>query len=515
MNPVIPLIEMRGITKRFPAVVANDRIDLQVRAGEILALLGENSAGKTTLMKILYGLYRPDAGAIYVAGQCTTLRGPRDATRAGIGMVFQHFPLIPSLRVVENIALAAAQPHFLLRLTKIAAQLDALSARYRLPVDPQARVWQLSVGEQQRVEILKLLYRQARVLILDEPTAVLTPQEVEVLEKTLRQLAADGHAIILITHKLREVLRVAHRITVLRRGKVVVTVAAREITEDGLARLMMGRDTLPLRRRPVTEPGEVRLALTRLSAINDRGLPALKEVSLQIRCGEIVGIAGVAGNGQRELAEVIVGLRRPSGGQVCIAGEDVTNANPRAIINRGVSYIAEDRQEVGLALHASILDNVLLKSYRSAGLCWGPFLKRRAAQRQAEQQLAAMHLHVPGLDAPVSLLSGGNQQRLLLARELSGQPKVLIACQPTRGLDVGAVALVQNKLLAQRQQGCAILLISEDLDELLALSDRIAVICAGCIIAIVDRDEANRQAIGLLMAGEPPPRRNSAVETGS
>jgi general nucleoside transport system ATP-binding protein len=505
---------MRGITKRFPAVIANDHIDLQVHAGEIHALLGENSAGKTTLMKILYGVYQPDAGAIYIAGRRTDLRAPHDAMHAGIGMVFQHFRLIPSLRVVENIALAMAEPRLLLRLSLIAAQLNNLAARYGLQVDPQARVWQLSVGEQQRVEILKLLFRKARILIFDEPTAVLSPPEVEVLLDTLRVLAADGHAIILITHKLREALHIAQQITVLRRGRVVATVTPAEVSETDLARLIVGRDAQPARSRSATEPGEVCLAVTALSATNDRGLPAVREVSLAVRCGEIVGVAGVAGNGQRELAEVIMGLRPASAGRVWIAGEDLTNASPRTLLSRGVSYIPEDRRGVGLALRASILDNLLLKSYRNAGLGWGPFLKPRAAQREGEQRLSALPVHVPHLNAPASVLSGGNQQRLLLCRELSGQPTLLIACQPTRGLDVGAVASFHDLLLAQRQRGCAILLIAEDLDELFTLSDRIAVMHAGHIVAAVNRDEANRAAIGLLMAGEAAPGQASAAETG-
>jgi len=501
MRDPSPLTELRGITKRFPGIIACDRVDLPVYAGEIHALLGENGAGKTTLMHVLYGLHQPDAGEIWIDGQRRVVHSPKDAIRAGIGMVFQHFTLIPSLTVAANIALAASSSHVFLRRKWLAARVQELGEQYQLAVDPNSHVWQLSVGEQQRVEILKLLYRRARILILDEPTAVLTPKESEAFLQTMRKLAAAGHAVILITHKLAEALSVAHRITVLRHGRVVANPDPAEVTESDLARWMIGRDLPIPHTRASQAAAVVELSLTEVSVKNDRGWWALRRVSLDVRRGEILGIAGVAGNGQRELAEVIVGLRRAMAGTVRIRGADVTNANPEAIIRCGVSYVPEDRQGMRLVLSASILDNLLLKAYRLPPVARGPFLNYTQAATEARRLLSAFAMNVSRLDAHVSVLSGGHQQRLLLARELATHPTLLVACSPTRGLDVSAVETIHRLLLEQRQRGCAILLISEDLDELMTLADRIAVIHAGEIAGCFRAAETDATTLGLMMSG--------------
>jgi simple sugar transport system ATP-binding protein len=496
-----PIVELRGITKRFPGVLACDRVDLQVYSGEIHALLGENGAGKSTLMKILYGQYQPDAGKIWLDGMRTVMRSPKAAIRAGIGMVFQDFTLIPSLTVAENIVLATPRARVFMRCQALLAHIQELAGQYELPVDPDCPVWQLSIGEQQRVEILKLLHRRARLLILDEPSAVLTPQERQTFLQSLRRLAAAGHAVMLITHKLAEALSVAHRITVLRRGRVVSQPDPAQVNQADLARLMVGGE-LPAQPARVSQPAAAaELSLTEVSAKNDRGLPALRHVSLAVRRGEIVGVAGVAGNGQRELAEVIVGLRRATAGTVHLGGEDVTNAPPEAIIRRGVGYIPEDRHGRGLVAGASILDNLLLKAYRTPPLARGPFLNYNQAAREARRLLTEFAVQVSRLDTPVGVLSGGNQQRVLLARELSPHPLVLVACSPTRGLDVRAVASAHRMLLEHRQRGGTILLISEDLDEIVALADRIAVISAGEIAGWVRAQEADASRLGLMMTG--------------
>ncbi|HEX2279549.1 MAG TPA: ABC transporter ATP-binding protein [Candidatus Tectomicrobia bacterium] len=513
MTAAPPCVVMRGITKRFPGVLACDRIDLEVHPGEIHALLGENGAGKTTLMKTLYGLYQPDAGEIWVDSRRATIRSPRDAIRAGIGMVFQHFTLIPSLTVAENLALADPTAPTFVHRQALGSHIRELAARYRLRVEPDRPIWQLSVGEQQRVEILKLLYRRARILIFDEPTAVLTPQEVEPFLHGLQDLAAGGHAVIFITHKLPEALAVSQRITVLRHGRVVATPAPAHANPADLARAMIGRELpSPPGRRP-TARGVVDLALTEVSAGDDRGRLALDRLSIEVQGGEIVGIAGVAGNGQQELAEVAVGLRRASAGAVHIRGVDVTNASPRAIGRRGVSYIPADRQGMGLVPSASVLDNLLLKVYRLPPIARGPLINYRAASAAARRLLAAFQVSAPRLDAPAGVLSGGNQQRLLLARELSLHPTLLVACSPTHGLDVGAVQTTHSLLLEQRQRGCAILLISEDLDELLALADRIAVMYKGRIVGSVRPEEADVGSLGLRMAGAQDPSVPSPVES--
>jgi len=497
----VPAVEMRGITKRFPGVLANDHIDLTVRAGEIHTLLGENGAGKSTLMNILSGLYRPDEGEIYIHGQEATLRSPRDAIELGVGMVHQDFMLVASHTATENVTLGLKTPRFLLNLAQTEQRIAELSKQYGLKVDPHAKIWQLSVGEQQRVEILKMLYRGADALILDEPTAVLTPQEVKELFATLRRMSREGKAIIFISHKLDEVMAISDRITMLRRGKVIATTLPSETSKKELAKMMVGRGVLfQVSRKPV-EKGEIILEVRELRTLNDKGLPALKGISFSIRQGEILGIAGVAGNGQRELAEVVTGLRRCTGGRVFIGGKDATNCSPREVIRDGVGHIPGDRLGMGLIPNLAVSDNIILKEYREPPLARGPFLDCLSIRDFVSRLIEAFKIITPSQETPVKLLSGGNLQRTILAREIASGPDLMVAVHPTRGLDVGATESVRNTLLEQREKRAAILLISEDLDEILALSDRIAVINEGEIMGVVPAEEADIEEIGLMMAG--------------
>lgn len=498
-------VEMRGITKRFPGVLANDRIDFQVRKGEIHALLGENGAGKSTLMNILSGLYRPDEGEIAIHGRVVEFHSPRDAIRHGVGMVHQHFMLTPSQSVAENVFLGAREIGFVLNPQRMAAEVRRIAEQYRLPVDPNAKIWQLSVGEQQRVEIIKILYRGAEILILDEPTAVLTPQEAENLFVTLRSMAADNKTIIFISHKLEEVLSIADRITVLRSGRVVATLSAQGVTKTELANLMVGRQVLFQLEKPPAHRGEVRLRLDGVCALDDKLLPALRNVSLTVHSGEIVGVAGVAGNGQRELAEVICGLRPLTAGTIEVAGERMTHLTARRMIDAGVAYVPEDRNTTGSAPNLSVAENLILKSYRKAEMGAGPFLDLTAVERTAASLVKAFNILTPSIKTPVRKLSGGNLQKVILAREISSQPKVLIAASPTRGLDIGATESVRSLLLQERSQGAAILLISEDLDEIFAISDRIVVLYEGCIMGEFETADAGLTEVGLLMAGGRAP----------
>ncbi len=511
----LPAVQMRGIVKRFPGVVANDHVDLEVRAGEIHALLGENGAGKSTLMNVLSGLYRQDAGEIYLAAKGdgdlrrVEINSPRDAIEMGIGMVHQHFMLVPTQTVAENVILGLKRPRFALNLRQVEKEILDISRHYRLQVDPGAYIWQLSVGEQQRVEILKLLYRGADVLILDEPTAVLTPQESEELGHTLRRMAGEGKAVIFITHKLDEVTAFADRVTVLRDGKNVATLPTADTNKAELARLMVGREVLFHLDKEEVECGQAVLCLENLEALGDKGLPALRRVSLQVASGEILGIAGVAGNGQRELAEVITGLRPATGGKVLVHGRPLTNASPRDFIRAGVSHIPGDRMGMGLAGNLPVSDNLIMKDYRHPPLSSGPFLRHNAITEFAKRLIRVFQIATPSPQTPVRTLSGGNLQKTILAREItafdqhaSDQAALLVAVHPTRGLDVGATESVQRTLLEQRARGTAILLISEDLDELLAISDRIAVMYEGEIMGIVDADSADVEQLGLMMAGE-------------
>ena len=500
MSEVPLAVAMRGIVKRFPGVLANDHVDFDLRAGEIHALLGENGAGKSTLMSVLSGLYKPEAGAILVRGKPVTFNSPRDAIANGLGMIHQHFMLVQSQSVTENILLGLDQPRFLMRLAEYDRRVSELAQRFGLDVAPQTKIWQLSVGEQQRVEILKMLYRGVQVLIMDEPTAVLAPQEIEGLFTTLRAMVAEGKSIVFISHKLNEVMAVADRVTVLRQGRVTAAgLPAAETSIPELARLMVGRTVLfDLQKKP-QPPGEVVLELDQVNAVNNKGQACLRNFSLSVRAGEIVGIAGVAGNGQSELAEVITGLRRATGGRVLVHGTDVTRASVRSVIAQGVSHVPEDRTHVGSAPNLSITDNVIMKRYRTAPLAHGWSLNGVAARKQAEALKSEYQILAPTVATQARTLSGGNLQRVILARELSARPKLLIAVQPTRGLDVGAIEGVQRLLLAQREAGAAILLVSEELEEIFALSDRIAVIYEGEVAG--EMTEHDTDAIGLLMTG--------------
>jgi simple sugar transport system ATP-binding protein len=495
-------LEMRGIVKRFPGVLACDQVDFDVRAGEVHALLGENGAGKSTLMKILYGLYQANEGEVYLNGQRVWIKSPNDAIAQGIGMIHQHFMLVPSLTVAENVALglkSSREP--LLDLDVVSARILELARVYGLQVDPAAPVWQLAVGERQRVEIIKALYRGAALLILDEPTAVLTPQEVDDLFKTFRKMVADGHALIFISHKLHEVLAISHRISVLRDGRHVGTIPTRDATRQRLAQMMVGREVLLQYEQQVVCAGELRLKVENLRANGDRGTEALRGVSLEICAGEIVGLAGVSGNGQRELAEVIFGLRPATGGTVSIQGQNVTN-KPPSILNRlGMSYIPEERMVDGVIKDFTVAENLILQDHGQPPYALGIFMNPGAVRRRCAELIRNFNIRTPNQETPIKSLSGGNIQKLVMARELSREPRVLIAAQPTRGVDIGATEYIHQRLLEQRAKGTATLLISEDLDEILALADRIAVIYEGEIVGVVDRQAASVEEIGLMMAG--------------
>jgi ABC-type uncharacterized transport system ATPase subunit len=497
-------IACRGITKRFPGILANDQVDFEVAAGEVHALLGENGAGKSTLSNILTGLYRADEGELEIGGEPMVFRSPRDALDAGICMVHQHFRLVEPFTVAENVMLGDHRDigrSFRIHPRAIERRVAELGQRYGLAVDPRARIWQLSVGEQQRVEILKALYREARILILDEPTAILTPQEAAALFDTLRGMAAEGRTVVFISHKLHEVMAVADRVTVLRRGRSLATLQVSETTSRTLAALMVGRELEGSKRRESHAFGDVVLSVEALSADGDRGVAAVKDVSLAVRAGEIVGIAGVAGNGQRELAEAITGLRRASEGVVRVDGRVLRNGDPRAAIRARIAHIPEDRLHTGVAPSLSIASNVVLKSYRETEHSRGPILRLRAIGERAKLLIRQFDVQTAGPDVPARQLSGGNLQKVVIGREFGGTPRVLIAAAPTRGLDVGAIENVQAYLRDAAELEVAVLLISEDLDEVLALSDRIAVLYEGQIAGEVDADIATVEELGLLMAG--------------
>ena len=494
-------VEMRAIVKRFPGIVANDEVDFDLRKGEVHALLGENGAGKSTLMNILAGLYQADTGTIRARGQEVAFGSPRDAIALGLGMIHQHFTLVPSLTVAENILLGLSEPRFRLDLPRTEARVAELASRTGLAVDPAAKIWQLSVGEQQRVEILKMLYRGATILIMDEPTAVLAPQEVEELFTTLRGMTARGDSVIFISHKLDEVLRIADRITVMRRGKVTAAgVPAAGMTKRELAQLMVGRELVEAVDKSSHEPGAAVLEMRDVSSISDRGLRALDAVSLRVRGGEIVGLAGVAGNGQSELAEVITGLR-PCQGSILVNGQELANRPVVEAIDAGIAHIPEDRTGTGSAPNLSLTDNLIMKAYRTEPIGHGWTIDSASARRQAETLKEAYQVAAPSVDTEARLLSGGNLQRLILAREISSEPGLMVAVQPTRGLDVGAIETVHRLLLEQRDRGTAILLISEDLDEILMLADQVAVIYEGHISTPMPAADADVAEIGLLMTG--------------
>ena len=496
-------VRMTGIVKRFPGVVANDGVDLEIRAGEVHALLGENGAGKSTLSNILTGLYRPDEGTVEVGGTQRVFSSPRDALEAGIGMVHQHFRLVATFTVAENVVLGESGGSLFMNQDEVAARVRELSDRYGLAVDPMARIWQLSVGEQQRVEILKVLYRGAKVLILDEPTAVLTPVEARSLFATLRAMAAEGRSVIFISHKLGEVMAVSDRVTVLRGGRTVGTVNTSETSTRGLASMMVGR-SVEFERVVRENPADTSVTVLRVdgvSANDDRGRTALHDISLTVGRGEIVGVAGVAGNGQRELAEVISGMRASTAGSISVQDDVVKSGKARSAIARGIAHVPEDRLHTGLAASHSVEDNLALKNYRTAQISRFRLLKRRAIREQASTLVERYDVKTPNTTTPVRLLSGGNVQKVLLAREFSALPKVLIAASPTRGLDVGAIEVVRERLVAAANEGVGVLLISEDLDEIMSLADRIVVMYEGRIVDDVDAEQADRERIGLTMGG--------------
>jgi simple sugar transport system ATP-binding protein len=496
-----PLLELKGITKRFPGVVANDGVDFDLQKGEVHALLGENGAGKSTLMNILYGLYHPDEGEFRLNGKPLRIHSPREAIDAGIGMVHQHFMLIPVMTVAENIVLAAEPTKGpFLDEGAAEARVRELSERFGLAVRPDARVESISVGMQQRVEILKALYRGAEILILDEPTAVLTPQESSELFEIIESLKGEGKSIIFITHKLNEVLEIADRITVLRRGKTIDTVAREGATEEGLARLMVGRDVILRVDKSAAEPGDPVLSVEGLQVDDDRGLECVRGISFAVRGGEIVGIAGVDGNGQSELIDAITGLRRPKAGRVVVAGEDITRESPREALDAGVGHIPEDRQLRGLVLDFTLAENIALHDYREEpDSKYGWLFPKRLIAR-ARDLLKEFDVRGGGPETRAGALSGGNQQKVIVAREVSRDPRALVAAQPTRGLDVGAIEFVHRRLVEERDEGRAILLVSFELDEILSLSDRILVLYEGQIVAEYSPD-VSEEEIGFAMVG--------------
>jgi general nucleoside transport system ATP-binding protein len=502
-------VSMRGITKRFPGVVANADVDFEAAVGEVHALLGENGAGKSTLSNILTGLYRPDEGELRLFGSVVHFHSPRDALDAGVGMVHQHFRLVEPFTVAENVVLGDHRDvgrTFRFRRRAVERRVAELGERYGLAVDPRARIWQLSVGEQQRVEILKTLYRDARVMILDEPTAVLTPQEANGLFETMRAMAAEGRTVIFISHKLHEVMAVADRITVLRAGRSVTTLPVTEASPRSLAALMVGREVEgPQRLERVDAPGAD--AVLRVEAVwgdGDRGVPAVRDVTLTVRAGEILGVAGVAGNGQRELAEVVTGMRPATAGSVSVAGDRLRSGDPRHAIALGIAHVPEDRLHTGVAAGLSIASNVVLKSYRGREISRGPMLRLRAIRRHATELISRYDVRAPGPATPARQLSGGNLQKVVLGREFSQDPRVLVVAAPTRGLDIGAIETVHAYMREAAAGGLAVLLLSEDLDEILTLADRVIVMYGGEIVGEVDPVDASVEEIGLLMAGGRP-----------
>jgi simple sugar transport system ATP-binding protein len=501
-----PVLELRHITKRFPGVLANDSIDLTLNQGEIHALLGENGAGKTTLMNILYGLYTQDEGEVIVRGTPVEIHDPGDAINAGIGMVHQHFMLIPVFTVTENVMLGEESLQYGDFLDRAAAakRIRQISEDYHLEVDPEAYVKDLPVGVQQRVEIIKLLYREADILILDEPTAVLTPQEADELFKIMRSLVEQGKSIIFITHKLREVMEFADRITVLRRGKVVGSTTPKEANQKILAEMMVGREVEFGVKKGKVKTGEVVLEVEGLMVVDDRNQVAVDCVSFDVRAGEILGVAGVQGNGQTELVEAVTGLRSPSAGTIRLLGEDVTHASPRQITELGSAHVPEDRQRDGLVLPFPVSDNLVLNTYYLPPFTNGVVLQQEAIVEAADARIKQFDIRTPGASTPVGSLSGGNQQKVIVAREFSRPVRMLVASQPTRGLDVGSIEYIHQRIVEKRDEGAAVLLVSPELDEIMELSDRIAVMYRGEITAIVPAKDATKEQIGLLMAGIAP-----------
>jgi len=498
-----PLIRFQSVVKKFPGVVANDRVSFTVAGGTIHSLLGENGAGKTTLMNILYGLYQQEGGSIYLRGEEFKIDSPTRAIELGIGMVHQHFKLVENHTVAENIAMGLSSASTIRPTRAIKRKLLELAGQYGLEVDPDAKIWQLSAGEKQRVEILRALYRGADILILDEPTSVLTPGETDRLFEVLEDMKSEGRTIIFITHKLDEVMEISDVVTVLREGRVVDTIETRSTDKTELSRKMVGREVLFDLEKSSRERGPKILEVEGLNAQNDKRVQAIRDLTFSVHEGEILGIAGVAGNGQRELAEVLTGLRNATSGNIFIDGEDVTNSSPRTITDREVAHIPEDRMKQGIVGNLSLKDNVILKAYRSKPFSRGILINSNLVQEHAEKVIEDFDIKVPGPDTPANLLSGGNIQRLILGREVSSNPRLIIASHPTYGLDVAAAEQIRQLLLEQRETGVGVLLISENLTEVTSISDRIAVLFEGEIMGTVESQEFEREELGMMMAGTP------------
>jgi len=510
-----PILELKGITKQFPGVLANDHINIQLNKGEVLALLGENGAGKTTLMNILYGLYKPDEGEIFINGQKTEINSPIDAIRSGIGMVHQHFMLIPVFTVTENVMLGEEYTHpggFLDR-KRAAAKIREISDLYKLNVNPDDMVEDLPVGLQQRVEIIKLLFRNADILIMDEPTAVLTPQEVDELFSILKKLVDQGKSIIFITHKLREVMECSDRIEVIRLGKVVGATTPAEASPEKLASMMVGRSVeLKTAKKPCDLRGSV-LNVENLTVKDSHNHVMVDNVSFDLQAGEILGIAGVQGNGQTELVQAITGLKTSASGKITLLGENVTKKNPRKITELGSAHIPEDRQKDGLVLAQPVAENLVLNTYYRPPFAKGIILQKKNILANANELIKKFDIRTPSNSTLVHYLSGGNQQKVIIAREFSRPIKLLVASQPTRGLDVGSIEYIHNRIVEKRDQGCAVLLVSTELDEIMQLSDRIAVMFRGKILTTVNAKEVSKEELGLLMAGVIPTLKKKKVDT--
>jgi len=502
IRPGEPVVQMKGITIRFGEVVANSDVNFELRKGEIHALLGENGAGKTTLTSILYGLYQPQAGEIYVRGKKTTIKSPNDSMELSIAMVHQHFLLTLPHSVTENIIVGLKSQGFFLNLASAEKKIQQLSEKYGLKIDPKAVVGDMAVGEQQRVEIVKALYRDAEILILDEPTSMLTPQEEKALFAMLESMVRQGLSIIFITHKLHEVMEVSNRVTVLRGGKVVGTVNTSETNETELAKMMVGRPVIEDIQLKSTAQNDIVLQLKNISALNNSNILFLKDLSLELRKGQILGIAGVDGNGQAELAEVIAGLRKVQSGEIMMDGRSTTKLSPRKIREWGLAYVPQDRLNTGLVLEYSISENLVLDRWYTAGYSGKVFLKQEEMKKFAEKVVVDFEVKTPGINVPISSMSGGNLQKVLMARELARNPKVLVVHNPTRGLDIGAAEYIHKQLVKQRENGVGVLMLSLDLDEILTVCDRIAVIYEGKIMGVVDREDADVDRIGLLMGGK-------------
>lgn len=501
-----PVLELRGITKRFPGVLANDHIDLTLEQGEIHALLGENGAGKTTLMNILYGLYQPDEGEIIVKGKAVKVHSSTDAILAGVGMVHQHFMLVPVFTVTENVILGDEAVRYgqVLDRRSASAKIRQISEQYHLEVNPNAYIKDLPVGVQQRVEIIKLLYREADILILDEPSAVLTPQEIEGLFRIMRALVERGKSIIFITHKLKEVTEIADRITVIRRGKVIGSTTPQDADELKLAEMMVGRAVRLEVEKTEAKPGDPVLQVENLTVLDDLYNIAVEDVSFEVRSGEILGVAGVQGNGQTELVEALTGLRSAQSGKISLLGNEITRASPRKITELGSAHVPEDRQQDGLLLAFPISDNLVMNTYYQPPFSKGAVLQQKVILETADRLIKEFDIRTPNAFVDASSLSGGNQQKVIVAREFSRPIKFLVASQPTRGLDVGSIEYIHSRIVEKRDQGCAVLLVSTELDEVMGLADRIAVMYRGKIIAILPAAEATKEGVGLLMAGIHP-----------